>query len=112
MGSVNRVIDDATDQLERSTGIKTGRAQNVSTHTYSTYSRGTATRERQKQLERERRKDSSVLKGTARKDRKDVKRRRNKDVSARPYFLQDPMRPRPEGRALRKEGRRMSLQEG
>ena len=51
--SVNRVLDDATDHLERSTGANS-RAQNVSTHTYSTYSRGAMTRERQIQLEKER----------------------------------------------------------
>ncbi len=50
--SVNRVLDDATEHLERS--ILGGGAQNVSTHKYSTYSDGAATREKQKQLERER----------------------------------------------------------
>ncbi|MCR5358131.1 MAG: 5-bromo-4-chloroindolyl phosphate hydrolysis family protein [Lachnospiraceae bacterium] len=39
--SVNMVIDEATDQLEKSTG-------------YSSYTAGSATRERQKQLEKER----------------------------------------------------------
>ncbi|MCR5421504.1 MAG: 5-bromo-4-chloroindolyl phosphate hydrolysis family protein [Lachnospiraceae bacterium] len=52
--SVNKVLDEATGQLERSAGINTSRTQNVSTHKYSTYSAGQATRERQKQLERER----------------------------------------------------------
>ena len=46
--SVNRVLDDATEHLERS--IRGGGAQNVSTHKYSTYSDGAATREKQKQL--------------------------------------------------------------
>ena len=53
MGSVNRVLDDATEHLEKGTGANS-RAQNVSTHTYSTYSQGAATREKQKQLEKER----------------------------------------------------------
>ncbi len=52
--SVNMVIDEATDKLEKSAGISNGRQVNVSTHRYSTYSKGEATRERQKQLERER----------------------------------------------------------
>ncbi|MCR5405997.1 MAG: 5-bromo-4-chloroindolyl phosphate hydrolysis family protein [Lachnospiraceae bacterium] len=52
--SVNMAIDEATEQLERSTGIKNGNPVNVSSHRYSSYSPGSATRERQKQLERER----------------------------------------------------------
>ncbi len=52
--SVNMAIDEATEQLERSTGIKNGNPINVSSHRYSSYSPGSATRERQKQLERER----------------------------------------------------------
>lgn len=54
LGSVNKVIDEATDQLERSTGYSNGRPINVSTHRYSTYSSGSATRAKQKQLEKER----------------------------------------------------------
>lgn len=52
--SVNMAIDEATEQLERSTGMNNGGPINVSSHRYSTYSSGAATRERQKQLERER----------------------------------------------------------
>lgn len=52
--SVNMAIDEATEHLERSTGISNGSPVNVSTHRYSTYAQGAATRERQKQLERER----------------------------------------------------------
>ncbi len=54
LGSVNKVIDEATDQLERSTGYSNGRPVNVSTHRYSSYSSGSATRAKQKQLEKER----------------------------------------------------------
>ena len=52
--SVNMAIDEATEHLERSTGMSNGRPINVSSHRYSTYAQGVATRERQKQLERER----------------------------------------------------------
>jgi len=51
LGSVNKVIDEATDQLEKSTGYYGGPV-NVSTHKYSTYSNGAATRAKQKQLEK------------------------------------------------------------
>ncbi|MCR5507830.1 MAG: 5-bromo-4-chloroindolyl phosphate hydrolysis family protein [Lachnospiraceae bacterium] len=49
--SVNMVIDEATDQLERSTGYRSG---DQNGHRYTNYSAGAATRERQQQLERER----------------------------------------------------------
>ncbi|MCR4807636.1 MAG: 5-bromo-4-chloroindolyl phosphate hydrolysis family protein [Lachnospiraceae bacterium] len=54
LGSVNKVIDEATDQLEKSTGYSNGRPINVSSHRYSNYSSGAATRAKQMELERER----------------------------------------------------------
>ena len=51
--SVNMAIDEATEQLEKSTGISNGSPMNLSSHRYSTYTPGSATRERQRQLERE-----------------------------------------------------------
>ena len=88
MGSVNRVLDDATDSLERSTGINTRRPQNVSSHTYSTYSQGAATRERQKQLERERQERQKRLeqqrldRQRRREQERELKRRRQASASA------------------------------
>ena len=54
LNSVNIVIDEATDHLEKSTGYTNSNPINVSTHRYSNYAAGQATREKQKQLERER----------------------------------------------------------
>ncbi len=52
--SVNMVIDEATEQLEKSTGYRGSDPVNVSSHRYTNYAQGAATRERQKQLEKER----------------------------------------------------------
>ena len=113
MGSVNRVIDDATDQLERSTGIKTGRVQNVSTHTYSTYSRGTATRERQKQLERERKERQQRLerereeRQKRREAEKEQRRQRQAAFSSRPDATEARRKSLEERRAQNELAKRM-----
>lgn len=74
--SVNMAIDEATDHLEKSTGINNSNPVNVSTHRYSTYSRGEATRERQKQLERERQERQNRRNEQTKKRQENLRQRR------------------------------------
>lgn len=83
LGSVNKVIDEATDQLERSTGYSNGRPINVSTHKYSSYSSGAATRAKQKQLEKEREERLKRSRERIRNERQRAQSRRNEEDALR-----------------------------
>ena len=83
LGSVNKVIDEATDQLERSTGYSNGRPINVSTHKYSSYASGAATRAKQMQLEKEREERRRRSRELARKNREAADARRSERQKAR-----------------------------
>ena len=83
LGSVNKVIDEATDQLERSTGYSGDRPINVSTHKYSTYSSGAATRAKQKQLEKEREERLKRSRERIRKERQKAEEKRSERARAR-----------------------------
>ena len=82
LGSVNKVIDEATDQLEKSTGYYGGPV-NVSTHKYSTYSNGAATRAKQKQLEKEREERLKRDRERIRKERQKAEEKRADRARAR-----------------------------
>lgn len=82
LGSVNKVIDEATDQLERSTGYSGGPV-NVSTHKYSSYSSGAATRAKQQQLEKEREERLKRNRERAAKNRREAEEKRIERAKAR-----------------------------
>ncbi|MBR6469198.1 MAG: 5-bromo-4-chloroindolyl phosphate hydrolysis family protein [Lachnospiraceae bacterium] len=81
--SVNMVIDEATDHLEKSTGYRGSDPVNVSSHRYSSYASGAATRERQKQLEREREERARARREQLNRERTAAFERRREQLEAR-----------------------------